>query len=114
MNRNPNSVYRPCFSYEYVGDDYAELPHKEFIIDSLDGIDMGEMKKMLTELKRKNYITIIHSRIHEETALVSLCREMGIRTELLYICNRISKKHRGKDELIELKPGEEPVYGKVE
>ena len=78
---------------------------------------MAEMRKMLLELKKENYITIVHSRVREETPLSLLCKELGIRTELLYL-NRhgefsISKKNMGKRKLVSLKPGKRPIYRKV-
>lgn len=116
-NQNMYIVDSERFSYEYVGEDYATKPHAEIVVDSLDGIDMKEMRRKLVELKQHNYITVVHSRVRERTALNHLCSELGIRTELLYTNNHgvfsISKKHLGSRKLVSLKKGERPVYRKV-
>ena len=115
-NQNMNIVNSERYSFEYVGKDWV-LPHKELIVDRLTNIDLKEMRRMLVELKKHNYITVVHSRVREETALSALCKELGIRTELLYF-NRhgefaISKKNLGKQKLVSLKPGKKPVFRKV-
>lgn len=113
INHNEYSVNRPCYSYEYVGADFATKPHKDIIVDSLEDIDMDEMKKMLAHLKLDNYITIIHNMVKHESELNRLCKALGIRTELLYIHNKVSMKHIGESKLVSLRPGQQPVYRKV-
>lgn len=117
MNQNPYIVNSERYSYEYVGHDYSSKRHLEFVVDQLKNIDMTEMRKMLLELKKENYITIVHSRVREETPLSILCKELGIRTELLYF-NRhgeftISKKNIGKRKLVSLRPDGKPIFRKV-
>lgn len=116
-NQNMYIVDSERYSYEFMGPDYSAKKHLEFVVDKLKNIDMAELRKMLVELKKENYITIVHSRVREETPLNLLCKELGIRTELLYF-NRhgkfeISKKNIGKRKLVSLKPGQKPRYGKV-
>ena len=105
------------FSYEYVGADFSAKPHMEFVVDGLSGIDMVEMRKMLVELKKSNYITVVHSIVRNDTPLNVLCRELGIRTELLYLYKhkvaQLNGKHAGKKKLVSLKPGKKPVYRRV-
>ena len=116
-NQNMYIVNSERFSYEYMGEDFATKPHKELVIDSLTNIDMKEMRKMLVELKQKNYITIVHGKVKEKSAINDLCCELGIRTELLYNTkkgvDRITRRHFGKKKLVSLKPGHKPVYRKV-
>jgi hypothetical protein len=112
INRNQDSVNRPCYSYEYVGEEFLK-PHMEFAVDGLSDIDMAEMRKMLVELKKSNYLTIVHNKVRSESALNRLCRELGIRTELLYVHGKVSKKRVGERMLVSLKPGKKPVFGKV-
>lgn len=116
-NQNMYIVDSVRFSYEYVGKEYASKPHTELIVDKLKGIDLAELRKMLVELKRENYITIVHSKVREDTPLNILCKELGIRTELLYLNNHgkciISKKHLGKKKLVALHKGGKPIYRKV-
>lgn len=116
-NQNMNIVDSERYSYEYMGSDYSTKHHVEFVVDALKNIDMAEMRRMLTEMRRDNYITIVHSRVREETELGRLCKELGIRTELLYF-NRhgefvISQKNQKKRKLVSLKPGHKPVFRKV-
>jgi hypothetical protein len=116
-NQNMYIVNSERYSYEYVGAEYSRKRHLELVVDKLKNIDMREMRRMLLELKRENYITIVHSRVREETPLNVLCKELGIRTELLYF-NRhgesvISKKNIGKRKLVSLKPGKKPIYKRV-
>lgn len=116
-NQNMYIVKSKRYSYEYVGVEYSKKRHLEFVVDQLKNIDMCEMRRMLVSLKRENYITIVHSRVRENTPLNILCKELGIRTELLYF-NRhgesvISKKNIGKNKLVSLKPGKKPVFKKV-
>ena len=116
-NQNMYIVNSERFSYEYMGEDFATKPHKEIVIDSLVNIDMQEMRKMLVELKQKNYITVVHSKVKERTELNDLCLELGIRSELLYTTTKgeshIPKRHLGKSKMVSLKPGHKPVYRKV-
>jgi hypothetical protein len=116
-NQNMNIVDSERYSFEYMGLDYSTKHRMELVIDKLKDIDMDEMRRMLVELKRENYITIVHGRVREETPLSLLCKELGIRTELLYF-NRhgesvISKKNMGKKKLVSLKPSGKPVFRKV-
>jgi len=116
-NQNMYIVESERYSYEYMGEDWYKKKHIELVVDKLKDIDMGEMRRMLVELKKENYITIVHSRVREDTPLTLLCKELGIRTELLYF-NRngecvMSKKNMRKKKLVSLKPGKKPVFKKV-
>lgn len=112
-NKNPYIVNRVCYSYEYMGTDFASKPHMEIVVDSLANINMAEMRKMLVKLKRQNYITVIHNRVKSESKLNLLCKELGIRTELLYVNGELNKKHIGDKKLVSLKSGCKPVYKEV-
>ena len=116
-NQNMYIVNSERFSYEYMGEEYATKPHEELVLDSLTNIDMKEMRKMLVELKQRNFITIVHGKIKHKTAINDLCCELGIRTELLYTTTKgvshIPKRHIGKRKMVSLRPGHKPVYRKV-
>ena len=116
-NQNMYIVNSERYSYEYMGEDFATKPHTEIVIDSLTNIDMKEMRKMLLELKQKNYITVVHGKVKHKTAINDICCELGIRTELLYNTqkgiDRIPRRHLGKRKIISLKPGHRPIYRKV-
>ena len=116
-NQNMYIVNSVRYSYEYMGEDFCTKPHVQFAVDRLTNIDMVEMRKMLVSLKKRNYITIVHSRVRENTALNELCHELGIRTELLYLNKHgksvLNAKHIGERKLVSLKPGHKPVYRRV-
>lgn len=112
-NQNPLVINRPCYSYEYVGDDFATKPHLEIAVDSLDRIDVDAMRSFLVELKGKNYLTIVHNKVQNDSWLNAMCRELGIRTELLFIHGKVSKKRKGMKKLVELHDPRKPIYGKV-
>ena len=99
------------------GSYHSTKPHEELVLDSLTNIDMKEMRKMLVELKQRNFITIVHGKIKNKTAINDLCCELGIRTELLYTTTKgvshIPKRHIGKRKMVSLRPGHKPVYRKV-
>ena len=115
-NQNMYIVDSERYSYEYVGEEFSK-PHIEFVVDGLSGIDMDEMRKMLIELKKSNYITVVHSKVRNDTKLTELCHELGIRTELLYLYKhdevQLNGKHRGKLKVVSLKPGKKPRYRRV-
>ena len=108
-----HSVNRDCYSFEYVGEDFLTKPHKEIVVDSLKRIDMDAMKRYLAGLKQLNYLTVVHNGVHSASALNVLCREMGIRTELLYIRGEVSKKHLGDMKIVSFDANGKPRFRKV-
>ena len=111
---NPYVANRECYSYEYVGHDYVEKSeHMNLVVDSLKNINKGAMRKFLMDAMSDKYVTIIHNKVQNESWLNLMCKEMGIRTELLYIHNKLSKKHIGEKMLVSLKPGKKPIYKNV-
>lgn len=116
-NQNMYIVNSVRYSYEYMGEEWANKPHIEFAVDSLDDIDVDALRSLLVELKRKNHLTIVHNKVQGDSWLNAMCRELGIRTELLYSKSHgkfsISKKRKGMKLLMELKKGKKPVYGIV-
>ena len=112
-DQNPYIVNRECYSYEYVGRNFVEKQDKlDVIVDSLKDIDKDAMRKFLMDAMSDKYVTVIHNRVQNESWLNLMCKELGIRTELLYIHNKISKKHIGEKKIISFNEGE-PRYGKV-
>lgn len=116
-NQNMYIVNSERFSYEYMGQDYANKPHFVLAVDSLSDIDEKEMCAFLKGLKKKNHVTIVHNKVTKYSWLNEMCRELGIRTELLYSkCHgkfKISKVRKGMKKLVSLQRGKEPVYGVV-
>ena len=104
---------RECYSYEYVGHDYVEKSeHVDIVVDSLKNIDKDTMRKFLMDAIADKYVTVIHNRVKNESWLNLMCRELGIRTELLYIHGEISKKHIGDKKIVAFK-NNNPVYRRV-
>jgi hypothetical protein len=71
---------RPAFSFEYVGADYTTKPHKTIIVDD----DSMITKEKLAELKEQFYLIVATGKQKEENQCERWCKELGIRTELLY------------------------------
>ena len=112
-DQNPYIVNRECYSYEYVGHDYVEKSeHVDIVVDSLKDIDKDTMRKFLMNAMADKYVTVIHNRVKNESWLNLMCRELGIRTELLYIHGEISKKHIGDKKIVAFK-NNNPVYRRV-
>ena len=70
---------RICASFEYVGKDYASKPHKTIVID-----DQSVTREKLIELKNAYYLTVVTGASKGDNPTELLCKELGIRTELLY------------------------------
>lgn len=110
-NQNLYVVNRDCYSYEYVGADYLK-PHMEVVVDSLDNLRQSDMTSWIARMKKTHYLVIVHNKVQNESWLNSICKKMGVRTELLYIHGSLSKKRIGCLKLVGMKNGN-PVYGKV-
>ena len=82
---------RIAASFEYVGEDYATKPHKVLVVDDDDTVT----KEELLELKDKYYLVVATGKASAENDVERLCKELGIRTELLYINkNGVLSKNR--------------------
>lgn len=104
---------RECYSYEYVGKDFVEKPeHMNVVVDSLKGIDKDAMRNFLMDAMNEKYVTVIHNSVHNESWLNLMCKELGIRTELLYVYDKLVKKHIGEMKIVTFKNGN-PIYKKV-
>lgn len=112
-DQSVHSVNRDCYSFEYVGSDFATKPHKEIVVDDIGRIDMDAMKKYLSALKQMNYLTVVHNKVQSDSALNVLCRDMGIRTELLYIHGKLSKKHVGEKKIVSFDANGKPRFRKM-
>lgn len=91
-NKYKNMILnRPAFSFEYVGEDYAVKPHKTMVID-----DQIISKDELMSLKEKYYLTIVTGKPKEDNETELMCKELGIRTEQLYVnkCGELRKKDK--------------------
>lgn len=71
---------RVAYSFEYVGSDYYNKPHKTIVVDDGDVITKDELLK----LKEDYYLTVVTGKPKVDNETELLCKELGIRTELLY------------------------------
>lgn len=79
-SRNPYMKTRIAYTFEYVGSDYYNKPHKTIVIDNGEVITREELLK----LKEKYYLIVVTGKTKEDNETELLCKELGIRTELLY------------------------------
>lgn len=84
---------RIAASYEYMGEDYANKPHKIIVVDEGDKIPTIEE---LRSLKENYYLIVATGNAREENECERRCKELGIRTELLYINSNGATRRNGK------------------
>lgn len=92
------STNRECHAFEYMGKDYIK-PHIDIRIDYNNDIDIQILKSDLEYLKSldKYYITIITGNVKEDNPIDNICKELGIRTQLLYYRGKISGTYKNKN-----------------
>ena len=85
---------RIAYSFEYMGNDYANKPHLHIYVDDNANIDYECLKNDLAQLKPKYWICVHTGEIHTESEIEKICLSLGIRTELLYhtVNKQITKK----------------------
>lgn len=99
LNKNFNnetcSNERVCGSYEYMGKDYIKT-HIDIRVDYTSDIDIDLLKSDLEYIKSLNkyYITVITGNVNEDNPIDDICRELRIRTQLLYYRGKISAKYK--------------------
>lgn len=116
VNHSEYSVSRECYSYEYVGPEFQK-PHLEIAVDSLDGIDLEALPGFLQGLRKDHYLTVVHGSTGNNggnrTEVNRICCGLGIRTELLRVHGKLSRKRIGDRLLLSLDSNGTPVWGKV-
>lgn len=80
---NDKMLKRVCASYEYVGVEYSKKPLLQLVIDTID-IDKEEFKEKLLNLKKNNYIQIVHGTTKSYDFIDEVCQELGIIIIPLY------------------------------
>lgn len=88
---------RIAASFEYMGEDYATKPHKIIVVDEGDKIPTIEE---LRALKENYYLVVATGNAREENECERRCKELGIRTELLYINSNGTTRRNGKFDKI--------------
>lgn len=77
---------RVAASFEYLGSDYASKPEKIIKVDNIS--DIKRFKQYIKDLKEKYYVKVVTGKPLEDSDIEIAMRELGVRTEQLYI-----KKH---------------------
>ena len=75
---------RTAYSFEYMGDEYWQKPHKEIIVDQKESITEEELR----ELQKDYYVVVVTGVPKDKNKTEKLCRKLGIRTEQLYVSNK--------------------------
>lgn len=74
---------RVAASFEYLGSDYATKPEKIIKVDNVS--DIEKFKNYIKELKEKYYVRVVTGVPSEDSDIEVAMRELGVRTEQLYI-----------------------------
>lgn len=102
LNSNFNNANykneRICGSYEYMGKDFTK-EHIDIRVDFTKDIDMNILREDLKYIQSLNkyYITVITGNVKEDNPIDDVCKELGIRTQLLYYRGKISSKYQNKN-----------------
>lgn len=94
---------RICYSYEYLGKDYATKPEKKIFCEYSDEFNIVKFEEDVRKLKKDFFLTVVTGDIHSRTPIEEVCLHNGIRTELLNSTkngiNSVLKKY-SKEEII--------------
>lgn len=95
-------IGRIAYSFEYMGQDYANKPHLYIYVDDNESIDYEILKSDLTWLKNKYWLCVVTGEINTPSKIEDICLELGIRTQLLYTTKRgvATLNSKYKDKLI--------------
>lgn len=94
FGKRDTELNRIAYSFEYMGNDYAEKPHLMIYVDDTDEIDYSILEKDLLKLKNIYWLCVITGEINTESEIEKICLKNGIRTELMYhtVKKQITKK----------------------
>lgn len=84
---------RVAASFEYMGEDYVNKPHKIIVVDD---VDESPSVERLKELKEQYYLIVATGNAKESNRCEEICKSLGIRTELLYINSNGVIRKNGK------------------
>lgn len=97
---------RIAASYEYLGTNYATKPPHKIVVDDNDQHPtIDELK----QLKDKYWLTVITGRHKVENETEKNCRQLGIRTQLLYITQKGITRRVAEAEKYETRVAPEPI-----
>lgn len=75
---------RICGSFEYMGWDWVNKPHKIIKADYYDGFDVDGFTNYILKLKEDYYVSVVTGIPAEENPIEKSMREHGVRTEQMY------------------------------
>ena len=78
-----------------MGKDYLK-PHIELIIDYNENMNIDLLYQDLKDLKEKYYIVVVTGNVRTDNPIDIICQKLGIRTELLYINQKMSSEYKKK------------------
>lgn len=94
---------RLCGSYEYMGIKYNEMPHINIYCEYSDDFNLEIFRNDMEKLNKDYYITVFTGDIRRKSPIETICMELGIRTEMLYLQKRnectLIKKYKDKNIL---------------
>lgn len=85
---------RIAASFEYLGSDYATKPEKIIKVDNVS--DIERFKQYIKELKEKYYVRVVTGAPSEDNDIEIAMKELGVRTEQLYIKKGGALSENGK------------------
>lgn len=85
---------RVAASFEYLGSDYATKPEKIIKVDNVS--DIERFKQYVKDLKEKYYVRVVTGAPSEDNEIEIAMKELGVRTEQLYIKKGGTLSENGK------------------
>lgn len=86
---------RVCYSFEYLGEEYADKPARIIRVTSVKNLD--RFKTELQRLRERYYLTVVTGTSVGTNEIEKLCLSLGLRTESLYMSNE--EKCERKEDL---------------
>jgi len=81
-----NDTTRVCGSFQYMGQDYADKPTKNIVLDREDfGVPLEKTMERINRLTKKYFLVLTTGKTSHDNEIEIFCKKHGIRTELLYI-----------------------------
>lgn len=74
---------RVAASFEYLGDDYINKQQKIIKVDNV--VDIGKFKEYINNLKNEYYVVVVTGKPSEDNEIEIAMKEIGVRTEQLFI-----------------------------
>ena len=103
---DPNSTIKPsneaqlyrrvCGAFEYIGSKAKDLPHIDMFLEYTEDFDLELFKADLEALNDRYYITVMVGNVNDPNPIEDICKELGVRTQLLYYRGKLISKYQKK------------------